>query len=83
VVSDQQDLILNQVIERSQGGFILNPNAGFGPNQHAFGHNGAGGSSAFADPESGVAFAYVMNQMQPAQTQPRAPKLAEVFFNCL
>lgn len=82
-VSQQQDLVLNQVIERSQGGFILNPGAGFGPNQQAFGHNGAGGSSAFADPESQVAFAYVMNQMQPDRTQPRAPNLAEVFFNCL
>ena len=82
-VSNQPDLILNQFIERSQGGFILNPDAGFGPNQLAFGHNGAGGSSAFADPEAQVAFAYVMNQMQPEGTQPRAPKLAEVFFSCL
>jgi len=82
-VSKQQDLILNQFIERSQGGFILNPGAGFGPNQLAFGHNGAGGSTAFADPESQVAFAYVMNQMQPEQTKPRGPNLAEVFFNCL
>jgi len=31
----------------------------------SFGHPGAGGSVAFADPDTGVAFAYVMNQMQP------------------
>lgn len=28
-----------------------------------FGHSGAGGSMAFADPEAGVAFGYVMNRM--------------------
>lgn len=36
----------------------------FGPSLQAFGHPGAGGSLAFADPENGVAFAYVMNQME-------------------
>jgi CubicO group peptidase (beta-lactamase class C family) len=37
----------------------------FGPSLTAFGHPGAGGSHAFADPETGLAFAYVMNQMEP------------------
>lgn len=36
-----------------------------GPSRQAFGHPGAGGSHAFADPESGISFAYVMNQMEP------------------
>jgi len=36
----------------------------FGKSMEAFGHPGAGGSHAFADPESGISFAYVMNQMQ-------------------
>jgi CubicO group peptidase (beta-lactamase class C family) len=36
----------------------------FGPSTSAFGHPGAGGSNAFADPENGIAFAYVMNQME-------------------
>ncbi|HEX8679781.1 MAG TPA: serine hydrolase domain-containing protein [Chthoniobacterales bacterium] len=36
----------------------------FGPSSRAFGHPGAGGSHAFADPENGIAFAYVMNQME-------------------
>ena len=34
-----------------------------GPSVSAFGHPGAGGSVAFADPENGISFAYVMNQM--------------------
>ncbi len=36
----------------------------FGPSSLAFGHPGAGGSHAFADPENQLAFAYVMNQMR-------------------
>jgi CubicO group peptidase (beta-lactamase class C family) len=36
----------------------------FGPSASSFGHPGAGGSHAFADPENKIAFAYVMNQME-------------------
>jgi len=36
----------------------------FGRSPNAFGHPGAGGSHAFADPENEIAFAYVMNQME-------------------
>jgi CubicO group peptidase (beta-lactamase class C family) len=35
----------------------------YGPSLSAIGHPGAGGSHGFGDPESGVSFAYVMNQM--------------------
>jgi CubicO group peptidase (beta-lactamase class C family) len=37
----------------------------FGKSVKAFGHPGAGGSHAFADPENNVSFAYLMNQMEP------------------
>jgi CubicO group peptidase (beta-lactamase class C family) len=36
----------------------------FGSSLNAFGHPGAGGSHAFADPENRIAFAYGMNQME-------------------
>lgn len=46
-------------------GFFLNQTAGpsFGRNPQAFGHPGAGGAVAFADPEGGIAFAYTPNFM--------------------
>jgi CubicO group peptidase (beta-lactamase class C family) len=37
----------------------------FGPSKSAFGQPGAGGSHAFVDPEQKLAFAYLMNQMEP------------------
>ena len=53
-------------------GFMLDPldSSGrkrrytFGPELSAFGHPGAGGSLAFADPVNHLGFAYVMNQME-------------------
>jgi CubicO group peptidase (beta-lactamase class C family) len=36
----------------------------YGPSLQAFGHPGAGGSHALGDPDSGISFAYVMNQME-------------------
>lgn len=36
----------------------------FGRSRFSFGHPGAGGCNAFADPENKIAFVYVMNQME-------------------
>lgn len=53
----------------------------FGSGLRAFGHPGAGGSLAFADPESGIAFAYVMNQMSVgALPRIRATRLVDAIF---
>jgi CubicO group peptidase (beta-lactamase class C family) len=50
----------------------------------SFGHSGAGGSLGFADPESGVAFAYVMNRMrQQLGGDPRPLALVNALRGCL
>ena len=50
----------------------------------SFGHDGAGGSMAFADPDSGVAFAYVMNKMQAnLSADPRPVALIDAVKACL
>jgi CubicO group peptidase (beta-lactamase class C family) len=67
-------------------GFMLDPldengrklRATFGPSPSAFGHAGAGGSVAFADPKRGLSFAYVMNQMEHGVLPgPKAAALVE------
>lgn len=57
-----------QIPTAFSAGFMKDPPSAtrrlFGPSSVAFGHPGAGGSQAFADPEHGISFAYVMNQME-------------------
>ena len=58
--------------------------AGFGKVSQAFGHPGSGGAMGFADPDTGVAFAYVMNQMGPyLLVDPRPRALADAFYDSL
>ena len=57
------DLVLGFPLEFGLGFALGGPEGHFGPNPIAFGHDGFGGSSAWADPEAGVAAAYVMNRM--------------------
>ncbi len=57
-----------QIPTAFSAGFMKDPRNStrrmFGTFPNAFGHPGAGGANAFADPENRLAFAYVMNQME-------------------
>lgn len=57
------DLVLGFPLEFGLGYGLSGSDHHFGPNPRAFGHDGFGGSAVGADPEAGVAFAYVMNRM--------------------
>jgi CubicO group peptidase (beta-lactamase class C family) len=66
-LADGMDRVF-QIPTAFSAGFMKDPRTAmrrlFGPSPSAFGHPGAGGSHAFADPETRISFAYVMNQME-------------------
>jgi len=66
-LADGMDRVF-QIPTAFSAGFMKDPRSAgrrlFGRSSIAFGHPGAGGSHAFADPENRISFAYVMNQME-------------------
>jgi CubicO group peptidase (beta-lactamase class C family) len=65
-------------------GFMLPPMLSLAAGPRAFGHPGAGGSLALADPDRGLGFAYVMNQMRLGVTgDPRAQALLAAAYASL
>ena len=62
-------------------GFMTNDYGVYGPSSSAFGHPGAGGSLAFADPEQGIGFAFIPSAMNPgALPGPRTQKLVRALY---
>ena len=67
-------------------GFMLStPTETMGPSPRAFGHGGMGGSMAFADPDAGIGFGYVMNEMHMGLwlIDPRATALIDALYQCV
>jgi CubicO group peptidase (beta-lactamase class C family) len=62
------DLVLGIPMRWGLGFMLTSPTLPLGPNPHAFGHGGWGGSLGIADPDAGVSWAYVMNKMSPGTT---------------
>ncbi len=59
------------------------PRRPFGPNPRAFGHFGTGGSLGFADPDTGIAFGYVMNHVIPRWQSTRNRSLVRAVYESL
>jgi CubicO group peptidase (beta-lactamase class C family) len=77
------DLVLNRPSRFGLGFQLTQPERPLGPGPSAFGHFGAGGSLGFGDPDAGLAFGYVMNQMGPRWQNPRTRALIDAAYSCL
>lgn len=65
-------------------GYALQPALAPGAGPNCFGHPGAGGALAFADPDAGIGFAYVMNAMQLSmEGDPRSMGLIKAVYESL
>ena len=83
-----RDVVLGIDVARTLG--FTKPLAGswFGtPAGRAFGHDGAGGSGGFADPDVGVGFAYAPNRMRPwhlnMRGDPRKAALIDALYGVI
>lgn len=79
-VSSGPDRVL---VERTSfsAGFMTNEHGVYGPSPSAFGHPGAGGALAFADPTTGIGFAFIPSAMHPgALPGPRTRKLVAAVY---
>lgn len=77
------DLINDRPSRFGLGFQLTQPERPLGPNQGAFGHFGAGGSLGFCDPQAGIAFAYVANDMGPRWQNPRNRALIDAVYASL
>jgi CubicO group peptidase (beta-lactamase class C family) len=65
-------------------GFMLGASFGAANRASAFGHAGAGGSLAFADPDARLGFGYVMNDLRFDPTgDPRSEELVRAVYRAL
>lgn len=77
-----RDQVLQKPVGWSQG-FLKEELSLFSPNPASFGHAGAGGALGWADPDEGLAIAYVMNRMDWRIRSPRALALSRAVYASL
>ena len=76
------DLTMRKPMGFSQG-FLKEQPTLFSPSPGWFGHTGTGGSLGYADPDEGIAFAYVMNKLRPQVRSPTALALSRELYACI
>ncbi|MCU0268897.1 MAG: beta-lactamase family protein [Acidimicrobiales bacterium] len=83
VQSDGPDLVL-LIDSRFATGYMLGRMLASPAGPRAFGHTGAGGSTAFVDPDRGLAFAYTTNTMRfDTQHDVRSERLARALYDAV
>jgi CubicO group peptidase (beta-lactamase class C family) len=77
------DFVLGRPSRFGLGFQLTQPERPLGPNPRSFGHFGLGGSLGFADPDTGIAFAYTMNRAGPRWQNPRSRALIDALYASL
>lgn len=83
--SDGLDAVLLLPSRFGMGFMLTQPELQLGPNEHAFGHSGLGGSLGFADPDAKLGFGYTMNKMIVSAdlVDPRWPAMFDAVYGSL
>ena len=77
------DVILGRPTRFGSGFQLTMQERPLGPNPRTFGHFGGGGSLAFADPDAGVGWGYVMNQGRGGWQHRHTRRLLDLFYDAL
>jgi CubicO group peptidase (beta-lactamase class C family) len=81
--SEGRDLIIERPSRFGLGFQLPQETRPIGPNPGSFGHFGYGGSLGFADPETGVAFGYLMNRPGARWQTARVKNLIDAVYASL
>jgi len=83
--SDGEDAVLLRHSTFGLGFMCSRSTLRLGISDASFGHAGAGGSVAFADPDAGIAFAFLMNRLRPGAVtgNDSAMALLDALQDCL
>jgi CubicO group peptidase (beta-lactamase class C family) len=81
--SSGEDLVTQRPSRFGLGFQLTQTERPLGPNAGSFGHFGAGGSLGFCDPETGIAFGYITNDMGPRWQNPRNRALIDAIYASL